>query len=55
MAEKPFLESAVFLRNWEKPLSRATRGEGAWIIDAEGTRYLDLSGGPICVNVGHGF
>ncbi len=53
-ASKPFLESAVFLRNWERPLPHAERGDGAWIIDAAGKRYLDLSGGPICVNVGHG-
>ena len=54
MSGKPYLRSAVFLRNWEKPLPVAARGEGAWIVDTDGNRYLDLSGGPICVNIGHG-
>jgi adenosylmethionine-8-amino-7-oxononanoate aminotransferase len=30
------------------------RAEGAWIEDADGTRYLDGAGGAIVVGVGHG-
>ncbi|RLT26017.1 MAG: aspartate aminotransferase family protein [Chloroflexi bacterium] len=35
-------------------LPRAVRGEGAYIIDASGRRYLDAAGGAIVVGVGHG-
>nr|MDQ3303914.1 aminotransferase class III-fold pyridoxal phosphate-dependent enzyme [Actinomycetota bacterium] len=31
-----------------------TEGEGAWISDAEGNRYLDGMSGLWCVNVGYG-
>lgn len=47
-------ESCVFHRRLDRPLPRAVRAEGVWIEDADGKRYLDASGGPICVNVGHG-
>lgn len=30
------------------------RGEGAYLCDGEGRCYLDASGGPLVVNVGHG-
>ncbi|APD08263.1 MULTISPECIES: aminotransferase class III-fold pyridoxal phosphate-dependent enzyme [Thermus] len=30
------------------------RGEGVWLWDAEGHRYLDLSAGLVAVNLGHG-
>lgn len=30
------------------------KGEGAWLIDADGNRYLDAMAGLWCVNVGHG-
>ncbi|MFO7598796.1 MAG: aspartate aminotransferase family protein [Candidatus Desulfacyla sp.] len=33
---------------------KAVRAEGVWIYDEQGKKYLDASGGPICVNVGHG-
>jgi adenosylmethionine-8-amino-7-oxononanoate aminotransferase len=32
----------------------AARGDGAWVIDSEGNRYLDAAGGAIVVNIGHG-
>ena len=35
-------------------LPRAARGEGAWITDATGRRYLDAAGGAIVVGIGHG-
>ena len=30
------------------------RGEGVFLIDADGKRYMDLSSGLIAVNLGHG-
>lgn len=47
-------ESFVFHRRLDRELPRASRAEGVWIYDANGKKYIDASGGPICVNVGHG-
>jgi adenosylmethionine-8-amino-7-oxononanoate aminotransferase len=44
----------VFPRRLDKPLPVASRAEGLWVVDSEGKRYLDASGGPILVNAGHG-
>ena len=44
----------VFPRRLDKPLPVASKADGLWIVDSEGNRYLDASGGPILVNVGHG-
>jgi adenosylmethionine-8-amino-7-oxononanoate aminotransferase len=44
----------VFSRAPTRDLPTAVSAEGAWIIDADGTRYLDGAGGAIVVNVGHG-
>jgi putrescine aminotransferase len=30
------------------------RAEGVWLYDEDGQRYLDASGGPMAVNLGHG-
>ena len=30
------------------------RGEGIYLWDKDGRRYIDGSAGPICVNIGHG-
>lgn len=46
--------SHVFYRRPAFPHPRAVRGEGAYLWDAEGRRYIDASGGAIVVNVGHG-
>jgi len=46
--------SFVFHRRLDRDLPTAVRAEGVWITDQEGKQYLDASGGPICVNVGHG-
>ena len=35
-------------------LPRAVSGDGAWITDATGRRYLDAAGGAIVVGIGHG-
>jgi hypothetical protein len=46
--------SAVFYRRLGHPHPQAVRGEGVYLWDSEGRRYIDASGGPILVNVGHG-
>ena len=46
--------SHVFPRVLHRTLPTAVHAEGAWITDADGTRYLDGSGGAIVVGVGHG-
>ena len=48
------IKGNVFLRKLDKPLPMATKAEGLWIEDDHGNRYLDASGGPIVVNLGHG-
>jgi adenosylmethionine-8-amino-7-oxononanoate aminotransferase len=44
----------VFPRVLDRTLPTAVSAEGAWIVDADGRRYLDGAGGAIVVNVGHG-
>jgi adenosylmethionine-8-amino-7-oxononanoate aminotransferase len=46
--------SHVFPRVTNSMLPTAVSAEGAWIVDADGTRYLDAAGGAIVVNLGHG-
>jgi adenosylmethionine-8-amino-7-oxononanoate aminotransferase len=36
------------------PLPRIVRGEGSYLYDAGGKRYLDGSGGPAAFSIGHG-
>lgn len=44
----------VFHRRLDRSLPWGVKAKGVWIEDAEGNRYLDASGGPLVVNVGHG-
>ena len=46
--------SCLFSRNLRKLYPVAVRGEGSWIIDFEGRRYLDASGQAAVVSIGHG-
>src|SRR6266849_6245425 len=46
--------SALFPRNFRKSYPVAVRGEGCWIIDASGRRFLDASGQAAVVSIGHG-
>jgi len=46
--------SHVFYRRIGHPHPTAVRGEGVYLWDADGKRYVDASGGPILVNIGHG-
>jgi adenosylmethionine-8-amino-7-oxononanoate aminotransferase len=43
----------VFHRHTRSELPRAVRGEGSYIIDSEGRRYLDASGGAAVSCLGH--
>jgi adenosylmethionine-8-amino-7-oxononanoate aminotransferase len=46
--------SALFPRNFRKAYPLAVRGEGCWIIDQTGRRYLDASGQAAVISIGHG-
>jgi adenosylmethionine-8-amino-7-oxononanoate aminotransferase len=44
----------LFSRNLRKSYPVAVKGEGCWIVDAEGKSYLDASGQAAVVSIGHG-
>lgn len=44
----------VFYRRATHPHPVIERGEGVYLYDTEGRRYMDGSGGAIVVNIGHG-
>src|SRR5256886_12611792 len=46
--------SGLFSRNLKKAFPLAIRGEGCWIIDESGRRFLDASGQAAVVSIGHG-
>jgi adenosylmethionine-8-amino-7-oxononanoate aminotransferase len=46
--------SGLFPRNFKKAYPIAVRGEGCWIIAADGRRLLDASGQAAVVGIGHG-
>ena len=46
--------SHVFYRKLHRQLPVVVKGEGVWLTDADGKRYLDASGGAMVCNVGHG-
>ncbi|HEX4954927.1 MAG TPA: aspartate aminotransferase family protein [Thermoanaerobaculia bacterium] len=48
-----FPEGHVFYRRLDRAYPLAVRAEGAWIVDEEGRRYLDASGGAAVANLGH--
>lgn len=47
-------EGHVFYRRMAHDYPTIVRGEGVSLYDGEGRRYVDASGGPLVVNVGHG-
>lgn len=47
-------ESPVFYRSLAREFPMAVRGEGCWIEDENGQRYLDGSGGAFVTSIGHG-
>jgi hypothetical protein len=44
----------VFYRRLGYPRPMIDRAEGVYLYDTAGRRYLDASGGPVLVNIGHG-
>ena len=44
----------VFYRKLDHPRPKISHGEGIYLWDESGKRYIDGSGGPLVVNVGHG-
>ncbi len=47
-------ETGVFYRALDRELPMIVRGEGCWLIDKMGRRYLDACGGAYVANLGHG-
>ncbi len=47
-------DSHVFYRKLTRRFPLITHGEGCWLVDADGRRYLDGSGGAFVANLGHG-
>jgi len=47
-------ESPVFYRSLARVFPLAVRGEGCWIEDETGKRYLDAVGGAFVASIGHG-
>lgn len=47
-------DSAVFYRSLSRKYPKIVRGEGCWLIDDSGKRYLDAVGGAFVANLGHG-
>ena len=46
--------SKLFSRNLKKTYPLAAKGEGCWIIDQDGRRFLDAAGQAAVVSIGHG-
>src|SRR6266700_7896746 len=46
--------SGLFSRNLKKTFPIAARGEGCWIVDESGRRFLDAAGQAAVVSIGHG-
>jgi adenosylmethionine-8-amino-7-oxononanoate aminotransferase len=47
-------DSAVFRRSFRKDFPAAARGEGVYVYDTQGKRYLDFSGSAAVNFIGHG-
>jgi len=47
------LPGNVFPRRLDRPLPQAIAADGVWVTDSTGKQYLDASGGPLVVNLGH--
>lgn len=52
--DRRFPESAVLYRALDRAFPVAVRGEGCWLWDDEGRRYLDACGGAYVASLGHG-
>jgi adenosylmethionine-8-amino-7-oxononanoate aminotransferase len=54
MTTRRFPETSVFYRDLGKLFPTALRGEGIYLFDSSGKRYLDACGGALVVSLGHG-
>ena len=54
MMPEPGSHGALLLRSFRKSYPAAVRGQGAFVWDAEGRRYLDFCGGAAVSFLGHG-
>ncbi len=54
MGAPRYPETPVFYRKLNKSFPKIVRGEGCWLIDEQGKRYLDACGGAFVANCGHG-
>jgi hypothetical protein len=54
MPDRRFPAGNVFYRKLSKTYPVIVRGEGCWIWDEDGRRYLDACGGAFVANLGHG-
>ncbi len=50
-SDKP---SSVFYRSRKRVYPQAVRGEGIYLFDAGGRKYIDAVGGAVVINIGHG-
>ena len=48
------MSQALFPRNFRKEYPDAVRGEGCYLITADGRRILDAAGSAAVVSIGHG-
>jgi adenosylmethionine-8-amino-7-oxononanoate aminotransferase len=54
MPERRYPEGSVFYRKLTRTFPTIVRGEGCWLYDDRGRRYLDACGGALVANLGHG-
>ncbi len=53
MTDYGYPDGSLFYRRLDRRLPAAVRGEGSWLTDEDGKRYLDAAGGAVVVNLGH--
>ncbi len=54
MPPRRYPETGVFYRALDREFPMIVRGEGCWLVDDAGKRYLDACGGAYVANLGHG-
>ena len=52
--KRRYPDSSVFYRTLTRDLPLIVRGEGCYLYDDQGKRYLDACGGAFAANIGHG-
>ena len=52
--KRRYPETGVFYRALDREFPLIVRGEGCWLVDDKGKRYLDAVGGAYVANLGHG-